>query len=335
MSMKNQKVMWYVLTAYKAEYETRADLALEVQRRKVQGIEPIDYFVPMYYKMEKRGGKEKLIKRPLLPNFVFIRATLDQVREFKIKHPNLTYYKPRILGGKFEYQTIPDHEMEMFRRVASLYEHDVPYFQPTQAELEKGDRVRIIGGRFNGVEGILISQQGKDGGRVAVNLTNVLAITTLEIEPQYLQIISFASGNKHIYKKFDAYMEKIRLAMKHYYSPTGLTSDDLSVVQNFICRMSRLETQTINTQSKLHIFLLMSHTVLDNKDEADRYLQFCQEDLSLIKSGYQRAFVLTYIYVATREKKWKDKAQEAVAVLPDVSSSILKKEQLLTELQTY
>lgn len=323
---------WYVLTAYKAELEARNDLAKEVQRRRIAGETPMDYFVPLYFKMENRGGKERLIKRALLPNFVFIKAPIEEIRRYKVSHPNLKYYNPKVTGPNFEYQTIPDWEMEMFMRVAAAYEYDVPYFQPTQAELEKGDRVRIIGGRFNGIEGVLISQQGKDGGRVVVNLTNVLAISTLEIEPQYLEIVSFAAGNKHIYKKFDAYIDKVRPALLHFYAD-ALTADDLSAVSTFVQRMSRLETQTVNTRSKLLVFLLMSYTILTDKAQVEVYSDLCRDLLKELKSDYQRAFHLTFMYAALRTEEYYLEAMEAIQKLP--ASAATKAESLSKDLEMF
>ena len=52
-----------------------------------------------------------------------------------------------------DYRYVPDDEMTQFMRIAQAYEHAVPCFSPSEIDLEQGDRVRIVGGQFSGVEG--------------------------------------------------------------------------------------------------------------------------------------------------------------------------------------
>jgi hypothetical protein len=86
--------------------------------------------------------------------------------------------------------------------------------KPSEVDLEKGDIVRIVAGPFNGIEGVLLSQQGKEGGRVLVNVSNVIAVPTLHIEPEYLQVLQFAKKGKHFYKLVDSYVPRLRKAME-------------------------------------------------------------------------------------------------------------------------
>ena len=49
---------------------------------------------------------------------------------------------------------VPDRQMHSFIAVAGAYDEQIVYLDPTIVSLREGDRVRIVGGVFSGVEGI-------------------------------------------------------------------------------------------------------------------------------------------------------------------------------------
>ena len=65
-------------------------------------------------------------------------------------------------NGKFKALVVPDEQMQAFIKVANEYESDVKYMNASEVLLIKGSRVRIIGGTFDGVEGILLYDKEKN-----------------------------------------------------------------------------------------------------------------------------------------------------------------------------
>ena len=60
----------------------------------------------------------------------------------------------------------------------------VIYLPPTEYSMQKGDRVRITGGVFEGVEGIFVRVKGDR--RVVVSIQGVMAVATTFIHPSLI-----------------------------------------------------------------------------------------------------------------------------------------------------
>ena len=88
-----------------------------------------------------------------------------------------------------EYLVVPDDQMESFIRVSSQYEENISYYNPDELDLRKGRRVRIHGGKLNGVMGVFMQVQGKRNRRVVVLLEGVMAVAA-EVHPDLIEVIS-------------------------------------------------------------------------------------------------------------------------------------------------
>ena len=122
---------------------------------------------------ENKAVKRKTSKM-LTFNYVFIRGEKRQIEDSlrNISRIHLLYHRPGVAPGKSygNYERKPmvvtDREMEMFRRTVSLYQNGgAPMVDVDERELQSGDLVRITGGLFAGVEGILKTKKGKEGAR--------------------------------------------------------------------------------------------------------------------------------------------------------------------------
>ena len=56
-------------------------------------------------------------------------------------------------------------------------------------DLKKGQRIRIIGGVFDGAEGVLLKVKGIRDKRLVVSLPNLLTVAATRIEPEFIQIL--------------------------------------------------------------------------------------------------------------------------------------------------
>ena len=73
--------------------------------------------------------------------------------------------------------------------VAQQTEEDILYFQPDEIQLHKGAHVRVHGGPFDGVEGILLKVKGHRRRRVVIQIDQVATIAAAEIEPDLIEIL--------------------------------------------------------------------------------------------------------------------------------------------------
>lgn len=305
---KPAEVRWYVT---KSQYSPLS------YREKLTSA-GLEFFLPTRFVIQDIGGRRMRMERPVIFNFVFVRGTIFQVKDFCIKNQGLhLVYRHRHIDEKENTEekmvmTVSDKEMNMFARTIGEYTQDVPFVKPTEVDLEKGDYVRILEGPFAGVEGVLMSQQGKDGGRVLVSLSKVIAVPTLEIEPQYLQILSFAPKGKHLYKKFDSFMAKARKALRNYHSGK-LEKKDVVALNNFESRFSCLETQTINSRLKLLVYMLVCHTCLNEWEKQAEVEKNIVDILGNVNSDTFRVMAYVYLFGCTKKVLYTSEAEKIIA----------------------
>ena len=75
--------------------------------------------------------------------------------------------------------------------VSGNYEEQIVYLDPIATALQKGDRVRVTGGIFEGVEGAIIRVKGDR--RVSVCIQGVMAVATAYIHPSLIERIPDSS----------------------------------------------------------------------------------------------------------------------------------------------
>ena len=80
---------------------------------------------------------------------------------------------------------VPDKQMYSFIAVAGAYDEQVVFLDSNVVSLRKGDRVRITGGIFAGVEGVFIRIKGDR--RVVVSIEGVMAVATAFIHPSLIE----------------------------------------------------------------------------------------------------------------------------------------------------
>lgn len=241
-----QRPFWYILTVARANDKTHTELERRVERfNRPSGKDSmpagsgLQLFAPTYVEMRDRGNRVQRIRKPLACNYIFLRGYLDTLRRFRSLYADYNLIRDRARDG---YLTVSDHDLDNFRRVANAYRNNMPCFRPDEVELQKGDRVRILQeGPFHGVEGVLVTSKGKDGGRVVISIANLLAVETVEISPAYIQVIEFAKGSKHIYDKLDSFEPRLRKAINILLKKRVLASgNDLGVIDKSVGRSEKI-----------------------------------------------------------------------------------------------
>ena len=171
------QIRWYVMRAYKAEKRAEETLAAE-------GME---HYVPKTYALRVYHGVKSRHLVPALPSLVFVHASHDDIVDFKRRHNFLQFITGK-RGVKSEPMVVPDRQMTDFIKVSSQYEADTVYLKPEEVDLTKGTKVRILGGPFDGVEGLFLRVKGKRDKRLVVWVERVIA-TAVDISPDLIQVI--------------------------------------------------------------------------------------------------------------------------------------------------
>lgn len=166
--------------------------ALKVSRKETLAISVMEKaglrtYCPMAATDTTIQGKKVIVERPLIPNTVFVYAPFHQLNALKNTHPFITYCYKKV-DGKFKILQVPTREMELFIDSSTKMKEDITYFHPDEVELKQGDKVKIVGGLFDGYEGTLLKAKGRAKRMFLINFEMLGAIGT-HIEPQYIRVI--------------------------------------------------------------------------------------------------------------------------------------------------
>lgn len=175
---EGEKIHWFAMRAYKCEQRAAAELDKTTD---------LEYFIAKHPAVRIYHGKKYTKLLPVIPSLVFVRGCRLQIAEFK-KRFNTLQFVTRITGEGLEYLIVPDKQMEDFIRVTRQHEHRVTYFKPGEVDLKKGTRVRILGGVFDGVEGVFLKICGIRSRRLVVSIPHTL-IAAVEVEPDLIEVI--------------------------------------------------------------------------------------------------------------------------------------------------
>lgn len=171
-------IKWYVMRCYKREKHAEEALSSHY------GLE---HFIAKQYQTRTYHGKKTRVLVPAIPSVIFVHSTRKEIRRFKEYFPLLQYCYRKYTDGTEHPLLVPETEMQHFICIARNMEEDITYYNPDEIQLEKGDRVRVHGGVFDGLEGTLLKVKGKRSKRVIVKLDGVAAISAAEISPDLIE----------------------------------------------------------------------------------------------------------------------------------------------------
>lgn len=158
---------------------------------KVKGMldeAQMECFVPMRYEVRTVRGRKVRQYIPAISNLIFVHTTDSCLKMFKQTIPYLQYLV-RPLDGISRKIIVPDAQMEQFIRVCRNSEGQLLYLKPEEVNLSRGVRVRILGGPFDGVEGVFVKVKGRRNRRVVVLIDHVSAVAVSEVSPDLIEVI--------------------------------------------------------------------------------------------------------------------------------------------------
>lgn len=170
-------VKWFAMKASKKE-------TLAISTFKEAGLR---VYCPTYKATVMQRGDKIVVDRLLIPNTIFVYGNYRTINALKYHHPFITY-SYRKVDGSYKILTIPVNEMERFIQSADKMHDDITYYRPEEVYLHRGDRVRIIGGAFDGYEGTLVKDKDSKQKMFLIDFKMLGAIAT-HISPKYIQLI--------------------------------------------------------------------------------------------------------------------------------------------------
>lgn len=177
----DESLHWYVLRCFYGK-----ELTLQ---QRIQDNHLVECFVPIEKIRQKdKHGRFVWTQRCALTGYVFVHTYATELSRLTGDNPN-TFVMSRKEKGLWRPVTVPDRDMASFIRVAGNKEQRIAYLDPSKLNLRQGDRVRVIGGSFVGVEGTFMQIGGKHEKRVIIQLDNLIAVATAAIPASLVEKI--------------------------------------------------------------------------------------------------------------------------------------------------
>lgn len=147
----------------------------------------IENFIPMRYVYAERNGQRMRRLVPAVHNLVFVRASREQMDEFK-NMPGMNI-PIRYIMNRETHQPIvvPDEQMHSFMLVAGTNDDNLLYLDSEELNLVKGSKVRITGGIFEGAIGEFV--RIRHDRRLVINIAGIMAVATTFIHPSLVEVI--------------------------------------------------------------------------------------------------------------------------------------------------
>jgi transcription antitermination factor NusG len=134
------------------------------------GMREVEHFLPLYSSVRRWKDRRVTLESPLFPGYVFVRLALrDRLRVVQI--PSVV----RLVGFNGQPTALPDTEMEIMRSGLAQSSRAEPH-----PFLTVGRKVRITGGPFAGLEGVL--RRKKSRMRVVVSLELVQRSVVVDVD---------------------------------------------------------------------------------------------------------------------------------------------------------
>lgn len=173
-----QCIQWY---AMRVTYGREIKLQEYLNRLEVKS------FIPMYYKYIVRKNQRFRELVPAVHNLIFIYSSRSCIDSLKQKVDSVTPMRYMMDRATNSVIVIPEQEMNNFIAVAGTLDEQLIYLKDVNAAIQKGDRVRIIGGAFAGVEGEVL--RIRRNRRVVVTIKGVVAVAAALIDSTFLKKI--------------------------------------------------------------------------------------------------------------------------------------------------
>jgi transcription antitermination factor NusG len=152
---------WWALYTRHQHEKTIADML------SAKGFE---VFLPLYESVRRWKDRSKTLTLPLFPCYVFVRGEIDRRLQI-MTTPGIHM----ILSNGERFATIAEAEIDVIRKTIQQPSHVEPH-----PFLKCGERVRVIRGSLEGVEGILIRK--KNLFRLVLSVDMLAQSVAVEIE---------------------------------------------------------------------------------------------------------------------------------------------------------
>ena len=311
----SRAVRWYVLTLPGCHRGPAKGLQAELDRRKRAGESTFDFFAPTYREVIRKDGRWMATTRPLLYNYVFVKASENEIYRMMRNGLGVYSFLPRVRDGKAgHYPYLSDRMMDNLKWVARSYSDVLPVCPLKPEYLLKGDKVRITDGQFKGAEATVVASPGAGQKEVVVCVEGWMCIPLMHVRQDQYEVISLNTDATRLYAR----LNNIRLlvcmheALRRYHTVSGVTEKDRILAEDILRRYRHLEPDSDIMRCKLYSILLPAYTVLGDEDGCRALVGTITGVLPLVRAEQSKALLLVTLYGCTDSSIWCSQAHAIV-----------------------
>lgn len=169
-------------------FAMRATYKREITARDYLVSKGIEVFVPMKKVVKVVRGIKRKVTEPAINSLIFVYAQKEVLQQVKMGVEYLQYLTRKVEGRNVPI-VVPQRQMEQFIQVVQDDTVDKTFFAPDEVELALGTRVRVHGGPFDGMEGVLAKIKGKRKKQFFINLDGLVAVNTIIENVELLEVV--------------------------------------------------------------------------------------------------------------------------------------------------
>lgn len=164
--MLNNNEQWFAM---------RATYKREMLAKDYLTSKGFEVFIPMKTVIKVVKGIKRKLSVPAINALIFVYAQKEMLQQAKWGMEYLQYIT-RKEDGKNVPIVVPQRQMEQFIQVVQDDTIEKTFFASTEVDMALGTKVRVHGGAFDGMEGILMKQKGKRNKQFFLEVEGVLAV---------------------------------------------------------------------------------------------------------------------------------------------------------------
>lgn len=161
---------WYAVYI-KSRAEKKAESELQSKE--------IECFLPLQRKLRQWSDRKKWVEIPLIPGYLFVK--INNSEHIKVIQSNYIVSYVRFEGKA---ATIPDNQIEYLKL---MLQQDNAEIEITRENFEPGQLIEVIAGPLIGLQGKLVSINGKN--KIAIELLQLGYSALVEISPNDISSI--------------------------------------------------------------------------------------------------------------------------------------------------
>jgi transcription antitermination factor NusG len=166
-----------------------ATFGRELKAKEFLEEKQVECYVPMRYEIQK-DKKHKTVRQYVsaISNLVFVYTTRKNIQELKTRLPYLHYLTNHTEGRNIPI-VVPEHQMTQFITVCNTYNEKLAFLSPDEVNLDKGTRIRIVGGALDGIEGTFVKVARGRKKKIVVMVEGIIGVAMTEITDGFIQVV--------------------------------------------------------------------------------------------------------------------------------------------------